>query len=76
MADYNPQVTVKKGWTGAIYGLIAVIVAAIAQALAGYSFGSDVPAWVNQIWMVFVPAIVGGLKALSNWLKNKDVANG
>lgn len=72
--NYNPQITQKKGFVGALYGLVAVVIAAIAQALTGYTFGDSVPTWVNQLWVVVIPSVVGGLKALSNWLKNKGTA--
>lgn len=70
---YNVWITVKKAFVGIIFGGIAVALAALADYIGQSTLGADAPAWLSHIWMLIVPVVVGGLKAVANWLKNKNV---
>lgn len=66
---YNPIKTLFKGLKGFFIGLLAVIVAGIAQSVSDYK--CDEGQLLCAIWVGLVPTITGALMALSNWLKHR-----
>ena len=79
---FNIWITLKKGFIGFIYSLIAVIIMAVVKALTDYQpvactkeiVENCTPQFIITAYYGIVPVVTGALIAAANWLKNRNNA--
>lgn len=77
---FDLMITLKKGFIGFIYSLVAVIVMAIVKAMTDYKpvpCGGEIlenctPSYIINLYYSIVPVVTGSLIAFANWIKNRN----